>query len=306
MSKSFVKDYLTFSRKERIGAVTIITLILASVFIPKLYHPNKLSLVADSTLIKSLDTIQQKSKPFVKEDDNFQLNSPYIPAAAEDFEEGELFDFDPNSIGAPEWKRLGLNERTTRILLNYRNKGGKFYKKEDLLNIWGMPEGFYNRIKGHIILPNRNSATYQPKTSEYPTYKPKEKAIIDINTADSLAYVALPGIGPKLSMRILKFRDKLGGFYSVDQVAEVYGLPDSTFRSILPQLTVTHPPNATFNVNTATKDELKAHPYIRWNLANAIVEYRNQHGNFIILEDLLKINLIDQKTYEKIKPYLHL
>jgi competence ComEA-like helix-hairpin-helix protein len=103
----------------------------------------------------------------------------------------------------------------------------------------------------------------------------------------------------------VNFRDKLGGFYSVDQVRETYGLPDSTFQKIKTSMQLGGSVKK-LNINTATKDELKTHPYIKWNLANAIVEYRNQHGGFKSLDDLKNIAIIDEATFERIAHYLSL
>jgi competence ComEA-like helix-hairpin-helix protein len=143
--------------------------------------------------------------------------------------------------------------------------------------------------------------------SEKQTFSNEPKyTVVDINTADTSAFIALPGIGNKLALRIVNFRDKLGGFYSIDQIGETYGLPDSVFRKIKPFLKFETNLVKKFNINTATKDEMKSHPYIKWNLANAIVEYRNQHGNFSSLEDLKKVSLITTEVFDKIKFYLAL
>ncbi|HET9826396.1 MAG TPA: helix-hairpin-helix domain-containing protein, partial [Chitinophagaceae bacterium] len=130
-----------------------------------------------------------------------------------------------------------------------------------------------------------------------------KNSLVEINAADTTAFIALPGVGGKLASRIINFRDKLGGFYSVNQVGETYGLPDSTFAKIKPLLKLEDPSVKKFNINTATKDDLKSHPYFRWSLANAIVEYRNQHGNFSSVEDLKKIAVITEEIFRKIKPY---
>ena len=92
----------------------------------------------------------------------------------------------------------------------------------------------------------------------------------------------------------------------MDQIGETYGLPDSVFRKIKPFLKLETNLVKKFNINTATKDEMKSHPYIKWNLANAIVEYRNQHGNFSSLEDLKNISLVTTDVFDKIKFYLAL
>ena len=90
----------------------------------------------------------------------------------------------------------------------------------------------------------------------------------------------------------------------IDQIAETYGLPDSSFQKIKAFLRLEKSLIKQFNINTASRDEMKSHPYIKWNLANAIVEYRNQHGNFSSLQDLKKITLITNEVFDKIKFYL--
>ena len=119
------------------------------------------------------------------------------------------------------------------------------------------------------------SSSQQNGNETFP--KRPEYTIVDINKADTSAFISLPGIGNKLALRIVNFREKLGGFYSIDQIGETYGLPDSSFQKIKPFLKLETSLLKKFNINSATKDEMKLHPYIKWNLANAIVEYRNQH-----------------------------
>jgi len=152
-----------------------------------------------------------------------------------------------------------------------------------------------------------DSRTDKKAESEKETFSNEPKyAAVDVNTADTSAFIALPGIGNKLALRIVNFRDKLCGFYSIDQIGETYGLPDSVFRKIKPFLRFETNLVKKFNINTATKEEMKSHPYLKWNLANAIVEYRNQHGAFSSLEDLKKISLITTDIFDKVKFYLAL
>jgi DNA uptake protein ComE-like DNA-binding protein len=127
---------------------------------------------------------------------------------------------------------------------------------------------------------------------------------IELNSADTTALAELPGIGVKLAQRIINFRDRLGGFYSVDQVGETYGLADSIFKKIKPYLHINGGVKK-ININTATRDELKLHPYIKWNLANILVEYRNQHGHYKSLEELKNISSIEETLFLKIAPYLY-
>ncbi|MDP9042953.1 MAG: helix-hairpin-helix domain-containing protein, partial [Bacteroidota bacterium] len=114
----------------------------------------------------------------------------------------------------------------------------------------------------------------------------------------------LPGIGAKLASRIVHFREKLGGFYHVNQVGETYGLPDSTFQKIKPFLRLKNVTLTCMDLNTATKEILQSHPYIRWQIASEIISYRQQHGSFHSVGELLQLAQMDSMKFEKLRPYL--
>src|SRR4029077_11188899 len=124
------------------------------------------------------------------------------------------------------------------------------------------------------------------------------------NSADTNQLIALPGIGHTLAGRIVNFREKLGGFYSVKQVGETFGIADSVFQKIKPFLVLNETGLKKIPVNTAGIDELKIHPYIRYKLATAIISYRNEHGPFSSIEDLRKIMVITEEIYQKLAPYI--
>ena len=134
--------------------------------------------------------------------------------------------------------------------------------------------------------------------------KRKFLEVIDINEADTTAFIALPGIGSKLANRIISFREKLGGFYSVDQVGETHNLPDSTHQRVKSFLKVGDKQVKKININTADANTLKTHPYIRWNVANAIIQYRGQHGDYKSVDELKQIAIITPEVFEKISPYI--
>src|SRR6185503_6381802 len=152
---------------------------------------------------------------------------------------GELFYFDPNTISSADWKRLGLRDKTIQTIEKYLSKGGHFYKTEDLQKVYGLHKDEYERLLPHVKIESKTLASSEQFVSPKPgnetqlskSYTAKYAAI-DINTADTSALISLPGIGNKLASRIVNFRDKLGGFYSIEQVGETYGLPDSTFQKI--------------------------------------------------------------------------
>ncbi len=157
------------------------------------------------------------------------------------------------------------------------------------------------RLKPYVkIASSLHSKNYN---SVFPKSGKDENIIIDINTADSTILMKLPGIGQGFARRIINFRNKLGGFYSVDQIGETYGLPDSTFRKLKNNFVV-HSSVKKININSATLEDLKAHPYIRFQIANSIVQYRLQHGVYKELTDLKNIMIISDPLFERLSHYI--
>ncbi|MBK8880676.1 MAG: helix-hairpin-helix domain-containing protein [Haliscomenobacter sp.] len=146
-----------------------------------------------------------------------------------------------------------------------------------------------------------NRPDSSPVSKSY--YRPKTCAELEVNTSDSIAWESLPGIGPVLASRILKFRQRLGGFAFVDQVRETYGLPDSTFQKIRPCLILTTAPKK-LAINLLGEEEMKSHPYIGYKLAKTLTAYRQHHGPFRSLEDLFPIPVASMEAWEKLEPYL--
>lgn len=138
-----------------------------------------------------------------------------------------------------------------------------------------------------------------------PAYPKKVLQVIDINSADTASWSSLPGIGPVLSRRIIKYRERLGGFYHVKQVAEIYGLADSVFQRIQPYLRCEASVQK-INVNLVTPDVLEQHPYLRRQLARAIIDYRTQHGTFKELAELRQVIAMTPELFDRISPYLAL
>ncbi|MFL5809416.1 MAG: helix-hairpin-helix domain-containing protein [Flavisolibacter sp.] len=302
--KKFIKDYFSFSRKERIGLLSLLVLILVIYLLPVLFEKErKFPLEKISVLTAAVDS-EEKKKVDIGTKVKHTVFSSDGSTPIENFTDGDLFSFDPNHLSVDGWRHLGLGEKTIKIIDRYRSKGGRFYKPEDLKKIWGMPQRFYERVKGYVVIEKEKQYDRKGGKNEIKQFA-RNIAIININEADTSAWIDLPGIGSKLATRIVNFRDRLGGFYSVDQVSETFGLPDSTFQKIKPYL-IDRGEVKKININTATKDELKSHPYLKWNLANAIVEYRNQHGSFKSLDELKQIAMIDEATFRKIVMYLEL
>jgi len=116
----------------------------------------------------------------------------------------------------------------------------------------------------------------------------------------------LPGIGPGLAGRIVRYRSRLGGFYSADQVGEVYGLDTAVYRQIRPHLICSAGPLKQLFINISPLDSLKKHPYLPPWVAADIVTYRNKHEGFVSLDELRSIRSLKDSLHQKVLPYLEL
>lgn len=218
----------------------------------------------------------------------------------------ELFPFDPNSATEQDLLRLGLPRGQAARLLRYREKGGFFFDKADFKKLYGLTEAEYTRLEPYIAIA-KSEAVARPVTySGGGVAKINADVIIDINTATPDEWRQLPGIGAARAHKIVRYRDKLGGFTSAGQVAETYDLPDSVFQKIRPQLRVEMPVYRRININTVSEAELRAHPYFNFKQVQLIVAFREQHGHFKSINDLERIAAFtDRQWIEKVKPYLN-
>lgn len=128
--------------------------------------------------------------------------------------------------------------------------------------------------------------------------------VVEMNAADTADFKQIKGIGSFFAKRICKFRDALGGFYNQTQLLEVYGMDSLRYNQMLAYVKIDLKKIRKINLNSISFEELKSHPYINYNQARAIVNYRKQHGSYSSENDLLKIDLITDLDLKKIVPYL--
>jgi competence protein ComEA len=347
--KQFIADYLTFTKKERKGIVVlliiIVLLLIAPYFLPYFQKNKSATVTTDlQNLLANLEIEKDTGLPqrnynrrnYVQKDfdeNRFVDYSPKWKNYAANFT-GTLFEFDPNTLDAAGWEKLGVKEKTAATIQNYISKGGQFKQPEDITKIYGLSDEMVERLLPYVRIEGSsqmsqsgqvgqnsqmsqgsqmsqnsqmgqvgNDGNRQSFVANTSTAKATTNFLIDINTADTIAFKKLPGIGSKLSARIIVYRNKLGGFQTVAQLGETYGLADSTFQKIKGNLVCNGNGIVKININTANEEQLR-HPYISKNIANNIIQYRNQHGKYAQLIDLKKLALIDEESFNKMAPYL--
>lgn len=313
--KKFLSSYFHLSKKERTGVLVIIVIICGLFFMTPVYESSQTDLAtADTSWIAIIEKQRVNVKTRFPENhstDQYKNNQKVYAGNSQGKINSRvsLFNFDPNTLDEKGWQQLGLRPRTIGTILNFRSKGGKFRKPGDLQKIYGLFPDEYARIAPFVRIPNDISSTlsaapiHQNNFVKNPT---PSYGNVDINLSDTSALIALPGIGSKLANRIIIFREKLGGFYSIDQVAETFGLADSIFKKIRAYFVIGNTSVKKISINAASIDELKSHPYIRYTLANPIIAYRSAHGNFQKVSDLRNIMAITDAAFEKMLPYLDL
>jgi len=292
-------DWFSFTKKDRIGLFVLLLLVLILKWMAITYRPNNQWIQpADSAWIQAARALQIEAEDTLHE-------SKQQPIAYAENRQAEkrvpqqLFAFDPNQINLLQWQTLGLSAKTATTILHYRDKGGKFKKPEDIKKIWGIPPALAEQLVPYVRI---QQDTF-PKWQERKPF-PKNSLAVDINVADSAAWERLPGIGPSLAKRIVRFKERLGGFYKIEQVAETFGLPDSTYQRIKPYLKFSTNSIQQIDINTAEQSSLQQHPYIRYALAKVICNYRQQHGRFRSVEDLKQIHLLNDSVFQQLRPYL--
>ncbi len=217
--------------------------------------------------------------------------------------------FDPNTIAYDSLVSWGLELFVAANMIKYRESGGRFYQPKDLKKIFGMTDSIWIALSPWVDLdpmdsvPDANEQTAQKRRSKKVTYKNTTRK--DLNKVDSVWLQGIYGIGPVLSKRVVKYRNLLGGYYSMEQLKEVYGLSPEVQMNLNKQLFVKPDTHLNkINLNTDDFKKIASHPYISFNQAKAIITYRDQHGSFQNVEEIKKIHIINDSTYLRVYPYL--
>ncbi len=291
---SWFNNFFHFNRRQRRGILQL-SLLLTFIIVIKIYMAFS---VPDFNPQISHITLQPDRIP-AKESGK---NREKMPEEAPEEKVFTYIEFDPNTINAKEARELGFSNKLTQTLLHFREKGGKFYKKEDLKKLYGLSTEAYQRLEPYIQIDPTENTTHKPLPKN--EVKDADKLPLELNKADSMQLIALRGIGPAYAKRIIRFREALGGFYEVQQLKEVYGISDSLFAQITSQIHTDASQIRKLFINRATASDLRKHPYLKQANTFALVRYREKHGLFKQVEDLMNTGLFEPEQLKKLKPYL--
>ncbi len=202
----------------------------------------------------------------------------------------ELFEFDPNTVSHGELVRLGLTDGQASVIIKYRERGGVFRKKEDLKKIYVLPDGFYERVEGCVRIAG----------------KTEDKPVVELNGADSLTLLSLPGIGPYFASKILDFRRRTGGFAYTSQLMDIKGIDNEKFNLLKDKISADSALIVKRDLSAANQSELSRNPYIGSYLARSIIRFiESCNEQPVDVAQLAVNNVINRELLKILIHYFH-
>ena len=296
------KDFFYYTKSERRAVYALcigIALLLVAIW---MVPDTSKSLLAetpgvDSVALKSFEKEVQSKSYSKREKKRFVAEE--IPMS--------LTAFDPNMADSIELSRLGLPVYVVRNILKYRQKGGRFKTTESFSRIYGLEPDLFERLKPYIRIAEPKVAEAKKvdtiavrKVVEKKAFKYPEGILVDVNGADTTELKKIPGIGSGIAKAIVSYRSRLGGFYALEQLAEIEYMTPTLMKWFKLEEPVVRP----LKVNEAGLETLRSHPYLNFYQAKVIIEHRRKKGKLKSLSQLSLYEEFTEKDLERLSAYL--
>jgi len=287
------EDPFVISKRSKRGLLVLILASLGLIFFPRVYmfFQKEEAFVINSEQIAEFERTHKK---FEKRNySNYYSKKKKYKAPDS--------KFNPNTFTLSDWMNLGLSEKQSVVVLKFTSRG--IYSEQDLKRIFVIPDVLFELIRDSVVYPER----FQNSPNQE-SFKKQAKQIIliNLNTADTTEFMKIYGIGAFYAKQIIRYREKLGGYFTKEQLFEVWKMTTEAYDKIKDHVFISEKDVKRININSVTIEELKVHPYLKWNQANSIIKMRMQRNGFKNIEELKESVLIDSETYEKLFPYLSL
>jgi competence ComEA-like helix-hairpin-helix protein len=310
---SFIKEWFTFFSAERTGITALIVILLFVVVLPRFFRN-------DDIAAEDINRLKSEMDVFIAEMEKQSTKNKF----------DTLFMFDPNKIDSASLILLGFSPRQAKSIINYRNKGGKFYNRESFGKSFVVSEDMFARLYYYIDIKQESrrkeksneqlgstretvagtvrehKATVEVNERKESNSTSRKVYTIELNSADFDELQKFRGIGEYYAKKIVEYRDKLGGFYKPEQLMEIKGIDSVRFEMFRNQILIDTSHIKRININTVTETDLARHPYINNFTAKAIIKYRKFKGTITSIDEMLAEKVITAKQLEKIKAYLEL
>lgn len=313
-----IKDFIYFSLADRRVVATLCIVACGGIMVYMVSDKIETSSKNDMECATGFDRRTKCQQPM--EDTRHSDN------VATDRKRGaETFFFDPNTADSAQLARLGLRHWQIRNIMRYRQHGGTYGCKEDFARVYGLTVADYRRLAPYIrigrdYLPaaslpevKRHRNGYKTDATDANTadnnegsgsqryrHKISRGEQIAVNSADTTQLMRIPGIGSYYAKKIVKLRDRLGGFANSRQLLDIEDFPIEAveYISIDPSII------KRLNINRLSLTQLKHHPYINYYQARAIIDLRRLRGNICSVEELSELKDFSAEDISRLLPYL--
>lgn len=293
--------YFVMTAEQWLGVVVLVVLVVGTLMVVKRFQPPKEDetvWVNDSTKSQFAD-YQEKQDSIRKAQWRRQRDTIAI----------RMEVFDPNTADSSTLVHLGFKPWQAKNMVKYRAAGGKYRKPEDLKKLYGMTDSMYQALTPYIYIAREevdSVAVDSLRKDSLPRWEEENKdTILNLRTADTVELKMIHGIGSYRARQIVRYREQLGGFVSVEQVLEAKGMENVDADSLLAHFWIDSVKIEPMNVNSVGVQRLSRHPYLRFEQAQAIYELRRKKIRLDSIQQLQQIECISAETLEKIAPYLN-
>lgn len=293
--------YFVMTAEQWLGVVVLVVLVVGTLMVVKRFQPPKEDetvWVNDSTKSQFAD-YQEKQDSIRKAQWRRQRDTIAV----------RMQVFDPNTADSSTLVHLGFKPWQAKNMVKYRAAGGKYRKPEDLKKLYGMTDSMFQALTPYIYIAREevdSVAVDSLRKDSLPRWEEENKdTILNLRTADTVELKMIHGIGSYRARQIVRYREQLGGFVSVEQVLEAKGMENVDADSLLAHFWIDSVKIEAMNVNSVGVQRLSRHPYLRFEQAQAIYELRRKKIRLDSIQQLQQIECISAETLEKIAPYLN-
>jgi DNA uptake protein ComE-like DNA-binding protein len=295
--EKIVKTYFYFNTSERKSILALVILIILCIALPQVYF--KLFPVEKVNI--QITELKEKEANFFSVNQTSESDDEKISATI-----NSINKFDPNTASDEDLASFGFSSKNIRTIRNYLSKGGSFKSPEDLKKLYGVDKDLIEKTIPLVEIRNENKPYQNTSFKQDSLKKTKGKKVfevLEINAADSESLLKLYRIGPSLASKIINYRNKLGGFLNLNQLTEIWGFDEDILYDLQGKIMVDANRAKRLNLNNVDLETLKQHPYYKFKLSQAIVNYRLQHGNFKSMNDLRNIRIVNDSILKLISIY---
>lgn len=255
----------------------------------------------------------------------------------------ELKPFDPNTYTYEQLRAAGLQKEIAVSIVRWRSYGKVYRLREDLALVSGVSDSLYAVLKPYIIIADSVAAKPKPQRWQRESHtlvenkavtsaktipekqvekqaislktKPSDSTwqsrktgarepLVDINSADTAALIALRGIGSKSAAEIVKYRELLGGYHSVEQISELKTVTEQNYEKILQQIYCDSCEIQKIDINFAAPKEIARHPYMSAVALRKIIKQRQLKGGWSRIEEMVEDEILSEDEAKRLAPYL--